>query len=95
MSNEPVLKSQERGRFSSPIANIALKNNKNLNLDNYNPFINEFKDLSQNIFDISSIFNDQRKKLEASLEQIPIRQKLKDRELLSQEQLLLLSAEEI
>ena len=83
----------KRGRFKSPIANIALQNNKNLDLDLYNPFLNDFKDFSQNIFEIEGIFNDQRKKLEASLEQIPRRQRLKDRELLPKEHML--SSEEI
>ena len=44
----------------------AYKSNRNLNLDDYNPLVREFKNLSQNLFTSDNIFQDKKKMLEVN-----------------------------
>lgn len=51
------IKNNER-KPTKVIAAEALKNNKNLDLPEYDHYLNDFKTFSQNIFAVESIFND-------------------------------------
>ena len=61
------LKDPEKPQDNSEVVRLAFEMNKNLDLDEYKPYLADFRDFSSNLFEIENIFSERKKQLVSAL----------------------------